>query len=405
MISEAFLLAFKNLKHKGVRSWLTMLGIFIGITSVVALISLGNGLTMAVNSQFGMTSTEVISVQAGGLNSFGPPGSGAVSPLTTEDMDVVKKVRGVERVIRRNLPTGKLEFNDIVGFGVAINIPDGDDRDFVYDMLELELEEGRFLKDGDTHFVMLGYNFYADKAGFEKPIRAGNRIILQDEVFTVVGITKKKGSFIFDNLVYVNEKTLEDLMEYGDEIDVLGVKVKDSNLMDEVKEDIEKVLRKSRDVDKGEEDFEVSTPEAAMASINSILNGVQIFVFMIASISIIVGAIGIVNTMTTSVLERRKEIGIMKAIGARNSQIFLLFLVESGLMGLIGSLVGIIVGVSIGYFGTVGINNWIGSDAVPSINYLLVIFTLIGGFLIGSVAGITPAIKAAKQNPVDALRG
>jgi putative ABC transport system permease protein len=405
MIRDSFVLAFKNLKHKGIRSWLTILGIFIGITSVVALISLGNGLTSAVNAQFGVSTTEIISIQAGGLNNFGPPGSGAVTPLTMDDLRAVEKVSGIERVLRRNLPSGKLEFNDKIGFGIATNVPSGEDRDFFYEVMELEVEVGRLLKDSDNNKILLGYNFYDEDNTFEKSIKPGNKVLLQDEEFEVVGIIEKKGSFLMDGLVYVNEDPLEDLMDYGDDVDIIAVKVKDKELIDQIKEDIEKVLRKERNVDEGEEDFEVSTPEATLETVNSVLNGVQAFVFMIAFISIFVGIIGIVNTMTTAVMERRKEIGIMKAIGAKNSHIFLLFLVESGLMGLIGSIIGVIVGILIGYLGVVGINNFIGSDAKPSINFILIIITVIGGFLIGAVAGIIPAMNAAKQNPVDALRG
>ena len=164
-------------------------------------------------------------------------------------------------------------------------------------------------------------------------------------------------------------------------------------------------MRKTRDVKKGEEDFEVSTPDAALSQVNDVLTGVQIFIVMIASISIIVGAIGIINTMTTSVLERRKEIGIMKAIGARNSDIFFQFFIESGLMGLVGGIVGVIIGVLIGYMGTVGINNFVGSESEPSISLVLISLTLFGSFIIGSIAGIIPALRAARQNPVDALRG
>lgn len=405
MISDFFRLASNNLKRRRLRAWLTMLGIFIGITAVVSLISLGNGLSDAVNAQFGVSSTEMISVQAGGLNAYGPPGSGAVTPLDSEDLEAIEKIPGVERVLRRNLPSGKLEFNDIVGFGIATNVPSGDDRDFFYEVMEVEIETGRFLKDSDTNKVLLGYNFYANKAGFEKPIYPGDTVLLQDEHFEVVGILEQEGSFLLDSLVLVNEEPLEKLMGYGDEIDVIAVKVKDKRYMDEVKEDIEKVLRKTRDVKEGEEDFEVSTPEAALETVNSVLGGVQIFVAIIAFISIIVGTIGIANTMYTSVLERKKEIGTMKAIGAKNSDILMLFLVESGLMGLIGSLVGIIVGVSIGYIGTSAINSWIGSTADPRIDFMLIGFTLTGGFLIGCVAGIFPAFKAANQNPVEALRG
>ena len=203
----------------------------------------------------------------------------------------------------------------------------------------------------------------------------------------------------------MNEKPLKDLMGYGDKVDIIAVQVQDSEYMQRAKFDIEKELRRSRNVKIGEEDFEVSTPDAALKSVNQVLDGVKIFIFIIASISILVGIIGIINTMTTSVLERRKEIGIMKAIGAKNSHIFLLFLIESGLMGLMGSLAGALAGVAAGYFGTKAINNLIGSQTIPEIDLILIVSTVIAGFVIGAVAGIIPAMNAANQKPVDALRG
>ena len=405
MISDYFSLALRNLKKRGIRSWLTLLGIFIGVLAVVSLISLGSGLQMAITSQFGVSETEVISVQAGGLNAYGPPGSGAVTPLTIDDVEAIGKLGTVERAIRRNVPPGKLEFNDRVIFGFATNIPSGDDRQFVYDALGLELEKGRLLRDSDNRNVVLGYNFHANKVGLGKKVGLGDKVKIQEVSFKVVGISKKKGSFIFDNIVYVNEEPLNDLMGYGDDVDVIAVKVKDKDLMDKSKEEIEKLLRKRRDVKEGEEDFEVSTPQAALDTVNSVLNGVKAFVALIALISVFVGAIGIVNTMTTSVLERRKEIGIMKAVGARNIQIFSQFLVEAGLLGLVGGIIGAFAGTMVGVFGTIAINNWIGSSAPIDINILLIMFTLTGSFLVGAVSGILPAMNAAKQNPVEALRG
>ena len=271
--------------------------------------------------------------------------------------------------------------------------------------MEVEAEVGRLLKDGDNNKVVLGYSFYGGDVGLDKEIVPGDSVLIQDEKFEVVGITEKKGSFIFDNIVHMNENSLIDLFDTGNEVDVIAVKVKDQNLIPKAKEDIEKLLRKRRDVRVGEEDFSVETPQAALANLGNILNGVRLFVIMIASISIIVGAVGIVNTMLTSVTERRKEIGIMKSIGARNSNIFIQFFIEAGLMGFIGGLVGTIFGTAIAYFGTLGINNWIGSTASVGVDFSVIFFALLGSFLIGSVAGIIPAMRAAHENPVDALRG
>ena len=405
MLLDYFGLAWKSLTHKRLRSWLTIIGILIGVLAVTALISLGAGLRTAITSQFGISSTEVITVQADGLTGFGPPGTGVVDPLTEEDADDSRKLGKVRRVLRRNIPSGKLEFNDRAVFGLSMNIPDGEDRKFAYDVLDVEAQFGRLLKDGDINKVVLGYNFHANSVGLEKRVKVGDNVLIQDKSFEVIGITKKKGSFIFDNIVHMNEDPQKELFDYGEDIDVIVVQVKDKDLIDEASEDIAKVLRKRRDVKKGEEDFQISTPQQALENVNQILLGVQLFIIMIASISIIVGAIGIINTMTTTVLERKSEIGIMKSIGATNYDIFYQFLIESGLMGLVGGLIGALIGVTIGFFGTIGINNWVGAESSPEINFMLIAFTLLGSFLIGSIAGIIPALRAARQNPVDALRG
>ncbi len=404
-MKDYFILAFGNLKHRGLRSWLTLIGILIGIAAVVALVMLGNGLEMAVMSQFGISTTEVITIQAGGLNSFGPPGTGVVKPLTIEDVSSLEKLDTVERVLRRNIPSGKIEFNDHVIFSIGTNIPSGTDRAFAYEVLNLEAETGRMLKDGDSNEVLLGYNFGKDKVGLDKKIRVGNKITVNNKTFEVVGILKKKGSFLFDNIFLMNEQPLKDLMNYGDDVDLIVVKVKNLDLMDKAKIEIEKVLRKNRDVKEGEEDFEVSTPDATLSTVTDIIGGIKIFIIIIASVSIIVGAVGIVNTMTTSVLERKKEIGIMKAIGAKNSQIFIQFLIESGLLGLIGGLIGILIGGLMGFAGINLINKFLASETVPVFDFLFLGAILFGSFLIGAIAGIAPALQAAKQNPVEALRG
>lgn len=405
MFGDYFKLAFRNLKHRGIRSWLTLLGIFIGVLAVISLVSLGTGLKTAVASQFGIGTTEVISVQAGGISAAGPPGTGVTKFLTYSDADAIERLSTVEAAIPRIITSGKLEYNDFVGFGYAASIPDGDKRDLVYEILDINPEVGRLLKDGDTNKVVLGYNFLKEDNGFRKPIVPGKTVLIQDKEFEVVGITEKEGSFIFDNLVYMNEEPLKDLMNYGERVDIIAVKVRNKDLTGRAKTDIEKLMRARRNVEKGEEDFEVSTPETSLETVNSILGGVQAFIIVVASISILVGAIGIINTMTTSVLERRREIGIMKSIGARNLEIFNQFLIESGLLGFVGGFLGVIGGLVVGYLGIQGLNNFIGSEISLDLNYFLIIGSLIGSFIIGAVSGIIPALQAAKQNPVEALRG
>lgn len=405
MISDYFNLAFGNLKHRGIRSWLTLLGIFIGVMAVVSLISLGNGLQAAVAAQFGISSTEIISVQAGGLSSAGPPGTGVTNKLTRDDADAIEKLSSVDLAIPRILASGKMEYNDVLAFGMAMSIPDGEKRKIAYEIVDMGPEVGRMLKDGDTKKVVLGYNFYKDDAIFGKEVVPGKTVLIQDEKFEVVGIAEKKGSFIFDNIVMMNDDDIIDLFDYGDDVDLIGVKVKSKDDMMKTKEDIEKLMRRRRDVEVGKEDFEVSTPDAMLDTVNSVLGGVQAFIVIIASISIFVGAVGIVNTMTTSVLERRSEIGIMKAIGAKNSQIFFQFLIESGLLGFVGGLVGVLAGMGIAYVSIIGINNFIGSEIGMDVDYILIGGALIGSFLIGAIAGIVPAMNAARQDPVEALRG
>lgn len=399
-----FILAYRNLRKKGIRSYLTLLGICIGILAVVSLITLSNGLKVAVSSQFGVSSTELITIEAGGVT-LGPPGSGQAKPLTQRELNEIEKLGSVESAVGRIINAGKIEFNNKLIFGYVTNVPSGENRKAVYSQMEAETSKGRLLKDEDLGKVILGHNFYVNKVGLEKEIIPGNKILIQGKSFEVIGILEKKGSFTFDNVVFMNERDIESLYGSVNEFGSIAALPKDKNQIDKTKEDIERLLRRLRNVKVGSEDFTVSTPEASLKQVNGILNAITIFIIIVASISIFVGAIGIINTMATSVLERRKEIGIMKAIGATNNQIFMQFFIESGVLGLIGGAIGAILGVALGYFGILGINSFLGTEIKPAISLPLIFFSLLGSFLIGALAGIFPAMRAAKQNPVEALRG
>jgi putative ABC transport system permease protein len=405
MILDYVKIAFINLKGKKLRSWLTLLGILIGITAVVALIGLGNGLKTAITSQFGISSTEVLAVQAGGVSGAGPPGVGVVNPLTKEDVNAIEKLNNVEYAIPRNIEYLRAEYNKKIEIFYAISMPDGEERKLAEEVMDIEAEYGRLLKDGDFDKVVLGSGFASDDNMFKKKILPGDRILLDDSQFEVIGILKKKGSFMFDNAAFINEQKLRDITGNKEDVSIIAVKVVNKEDLESVKGDIEKLLRKRRDVKEGHEDFTVQTPDAILSSVESILTGVQVFIVIIASISIVVGALGIVNTMLTAVLERRPQIGIMKAIGAKNKDIFYIFFFESGFLGLVGGAIGIILGTLISYIGTIGINSFVGSQAEPNINFMLISLALLGSFLIGAASGIVPALRAARQHPVDALKG
>jgi putative ABC transport system permease protein len=409
MIKDYFSIAVRSLAKRKRRTYLTMIGIFIGIAAVIALIGLGEGLRVAITSQFGFMGTDVLSVQASGLTMSGPPGSGAVRPLTKDLADKIDKVAGVEAAFNRYLSGVTLEFNDKQKIEFALSMPQGENRKVLERMVNLKTSQGRLLTDADRRKVMLGNNFANDKSmgtTFGRPVKAGDKIIIKGIDFEVVGVMEKKGSFIFDDGIWINE---DDMIDSGiadkDKVSTIAVKVTDVKQIDNVKLAIEKLMRKERNVKEGEEDFTVQTPQTALESLNSTLYAVQLFVTIIAMISLLVGGIGIMNTMYTSVLERSKEIGIMKSIGAKNSTIFTLFFIESGLLGFVGGLIGIVLGLFLAYgmsfIGRLALE----SDLIQANVSLSLIFgALAFSYVLGTLFGVLPAYQASKLNPVDSLR-
>jgi len=400
---DFFSYAIENLKHRRLRSWLTMIGIFIGIAAVVALMGLGEGLRGAITGQFGFLGPDVLSIQASGINFAGPPGQAVVNPLTDDLKEKIERIPGVEVAINRLIESGRVEFNDIQDIVFAWNVPEGKDRNTFEKMINLKAGEGRLLKDTDNFKVVLGDNF-KDEDRFGKPIRIGNKVKFENKDFEVIGFLEKRGSFIFDTAIIMNENILVDEFRDNNEVNIIAVKVKDLKSVDTVKRDIEKLLRKERSVKEGEEDFTVQSPQNALQSLDQTLFGVQLFISIIAFISLIVGGIGITNTMYTSVLERTKEIGIMKSIGARNRMIFSLFFMESGFLGLVGGLIGIIIGFilsnSLAFIG----RQALGSDLIQAdIGFGLIFGSLTFSIVVGLVAGLVPAYQASRKNPVDAL--
>ena len=274
-------------------------------------------------------------MRASGINFAGPPGQAVVRPLTDDLTEKIRHITGVEAAINRYIESGTLEFNDKQDIIFAWNVPEGKNRNIFEEMVDLKADKGRLLKDNDKFKVVIG-NDFTNEDRFGKAIQIGNTVLFRGIPFEVVGIFNKRGSFIFDSAIVMNEDVLKSAFKEDDSVNVIAVKVKDLKTIDNVRQNIESLLRKERNVGKGEEDFIVESPENALQTLDNTLFGVQLFISIIAFISIIVGGIGITNTMYTAVLERTKEIGIMKSIGARNSAIFALFFIESGFLGFVG---------------------------------------------------------------------
>jgi len=404
MIKDYFSLSFGNIKTKGLRSWLTVLGIFIGIAAVVSLISLGAGLKMAVLGQFGGLAVDVLDVQNKGVG-FAPPGATVIEKLNDDDLKIIEGVNGVEKVIPRLIRVGKLEYNGIAGFGYGTDIPEEkEDMEFIYERFEMDAEEGRLLKIGDTGKVMMG-NSFLNSEDFGKPFAVGKKVMVNDEEFEIIGFTEKSSNFQLNSVLFFMRNDLANLMDTEGEYDLFAVQVEDKDKIEDVAEAIAEDLRRDRKEKLGEETFTVETPLQSLSAVNDILNIINIIVIGIAMISLFVGGVGIANTMYTSVLERTKEIGVMKAIGARNSDIMWIFLIESGLLGLVGGIVGALMGLGGAILVSNLANQALGNDLfIVSVNYALLFGAVGFSFVVGILSGVFPALQASKLNVVDALR-
>ena len=403
MIKDNLRVVHSSLKRRKLRSWLTLVGILIGITAVITLISLGEGIRGAVTSQFHFLNPEVLTIRADGIT-MAPPGTGVSNPLQEKYLKDIQKIKGVDLAIGRIIENAQIKFNGRSHFSIAISFPKNGDKDIIKKIVQLEIEKGNMLDSSDTYRIVVGSD-YSKSDMFGKAVELRDELEIEGKKFKVKGILEKKGSFIVDHSVIINEDPLKDLYNHEDTYELIVVKVESESEIAQVKERLEKYLRKERDVDEGEEDFTVSSPEETLKSLDSTLFGIQLFIYLIAAISILVGGIGIANTMYTSVLERTRDIGVMKAIGAKDSQITVLFLLESGLLGLVGGIVGIIFGASTSII-LAKIGNKFLSEGLIQINLPLefILATLIFSFLVGLISGIVPAIKASKLKPIDALR-
>jgi len=402
MIKDFFTLGLNNLKRRKLRSWLTMIGIFIGIAAVVALISLGQGLQDYITGEFQKLGSDKIFVEAKHL---GPPGgvSSKSLILTSKDLKVIEEVRGVEWAVGYLFKQGQATFKDEIGIGFSNGVT-AEDRKLLSELDFFKIVEGRDIKKGDKFKVVVGWN-HAHGNIWKRDIEIGDTIEIEGKDFKVIGVMKKIGNPIDDGILHVPKDTLKEILDIENEESQIMVKTAVGFDPEDVADTIKRKLRKSRGEKEDQETFNVRTSEQILDTFQNIFAVVQGVLVGIAAISLLVGGIGIMNTMYTSVLERTKEIGTMKAIGAKNSHILLLFLIESGMLGLVGGLIGVIIGLGLAKGAEYLAVIYIGSPLLQaSMNPIIIFGALIFSFLIGTLSGIFPAMQASRLKPADALR-
>ena len=392
MIVDYIKVAITNLRHRKIRSWLTIVGIIISVMSIVALISISNGLENSIQEQFEKIGSNRIFVLVPG----GQPGTSA--GLTTKDVDTLEKMAEFSYVTPYLVePSVKVEYSKEIQYSRITAWPgkDSDKRFADYDFTFLD---GKAFSAQEKNAVVIGYLTATDL--FKKDIRAGNSIFINDKKFDVVGVLKEIGNQDDDKQILIPLETARTLFHKETDVSIIEATIKSGKNIDDVVEKTKRNLKKARN----DENFRVLTPTQVLNFLKTTLAIVQGILVGIAAISLIVGCIGIMNSMYTSVIERTKEIGIMKSLGARNNDIMLLFLIESGLIGLIGGIIGVILGMSISFL--VGIGASQAGFGLLSITWD---WGLAGGalafaFFIGMLSGALPSRQAAKLHPVDALR-
>ena len=219
----------------------------------------------------------------------------------------------------------------------------------------------------------------------------------------MIGLLKKGAAFI-NNAILVNEDDLKKIVPKSDELSAIVAQLNPGEKPSEVAERVLKTIRRDRHQKEGFEDVTVSTSEDLIDSINTILGVVQAVFIGIAAISLLVGGIGIMNTMYTSVMERTRDIGIMKAIGARNSDILWIFLLESGLLGMAGGIIGVLIGIGLSKLVESFGQDMVGNVLHASFPWTLIVGALLFSFVIGVLSGVLPARQASKMQPVEAFR-
>ncbi|MDW5551792.1 ABC transporter permease [Methanosarcina sp.] len=401
------------LVHSKLRSWLTIIGIVIGIGSVVGILSLGDAMQEQVQSRLAEMDLTKITISPGyskaSSNMPGGPGGGGRGGGTTTDVELtdtdIAALRGLNNI---SYIEGEISGSVSVIYAAqnaTLSVTGVDPQVWQY-MTTLKTQSGRLLEPSDKYVAVIGSGVASGI--YDQDIGVNQVITVNGKAVRVVGILSEEGEG--DRGIYMpidGAVTLIDDAQNG-VYDSITIKAKSEDAVDNLTEDIVDKLMISRHiVSDDDRDFSVSASKSMAESVTEMTSSMTLFLGAIAAVSLLVGAVGIANTMFTSVLEKTKEIGTMKAIGAKNRDILMIFLFNSAMVGLVGGILGDILGACVStLFPLLGLQ-MMGGGGDSSGIYLapdLMALGLILAILIGVISGVVPAFRASRLKPVDALR-
>jgi len=398
--------SFTNLRTFKMRSFLTMLGIIIGISSVITITSVVAGAESLITNQIRGIGSNIIGILPGKSDEKGPPAAVfgvIITTLKDSDTEAIKKIPGVIAATSYVSTTDTVNWENqkVVTpiYGVSADYPL---------ITDAQLENGEFFteehKKTNAAVAVIGSQVKEDL--FENTNPLGQKIYIKQNSFQVIGVMEPQGSSGFqnvDNMVFVPVSTAQTRLLGIKHIGFMRVKVANENDIPFVIEEAENLLRSRHNIkDPEKDDFSVRNTADAQEMLGTITNSLQFFLLAIVSISLIVGGIGIMNIMLAAVTQRVKEIGLRKSVGAKSNQIIYQFLLETLVITSLGAIIGIVLGISLSYVISLIVNK-LGYDWTFVITLSSIILACVMSTLVGVIFGLYPARKASQLDPITAL--
>ena len=403
-IREYFMIAVRNLKNRSLRSWLTVFGIVMGVFLIMSLLSLSEGVKNTVERQLRSLGGDLIFVLPGDESN---PMVGMMfggEKLNKADLEMIKNTPGVDKVVTASYRGINVRYQEENKSLLIEGMDFKEGMDVMKKFQGWSLSEGQWPVSGQRQIVV-GSEYKKDV--FKKNVSAGSEFLINGKKYEVTGMLNSLGSKQDDKSIYMDIGLYQDLVgETRGTAQMAMVKIVDGSNPNKVADAIKENLKKTRKKISGSDDlnFAVITSEKVQGIAGGVLGIIQFAVLAFASIAIVVGGIGITNTMYTAVRERTREIGIMKAVGATNGAILTIFLFEAGIIGLFGGIGGTALGLGTAWavevYGQVHPMFYFHASFSPWI----ILFGLSFSFALGCLAGALPARQAAKLRPIEALR-